>query len=320
MDINFWSSLLKPIVGLSPMDGITDFPMREIQVKIAKPSVIYTEFVSAEGLIRKEKVFLPKLKFSSQEKPIVAQIFGFSEESFFNAVKIIAKLNFDGIDINMGCPAKNILEQGGGAALIGKNNQVQKIILSVFKALKSIDKVIPISIKTRIADTEEETEKWLKFLSLLPISAICVHARTRKQSHSGETDFKKLLKYSHYFRQKKIVFLGNGGIKNRKMAIDYSLKYNLDGALIGQAAIGNPWVFKDKYPIEKKELFEIMTQHTITTENFYGPNRFVNVKKHLAAYCKNFPGCKKLRGQLMMAESLLETLDVLRTEKEQIEK
>ncbi|MCL5090532.1 MAG: tRNA-dihydrouridine synthase [Patescibacteria group bacterium] len=134
---NFWQKLKKPLVGLAPMDGVTDYPMRQIQVSVAKPNVLYTEFVSAEGFIRNSKAFSQKLYFQENERPIIAQIFGYTPEAFAETINQIIEMDFDGIDLNMGCPARKVLGKGGGGALIGNYKLAGKIIEKSLEATKA---------------------------------------------------------------------------------------------------------------------------------------------------------------------------------------
>lgn len=342
---NFWLHTPKPLIGLSPMDGITDFPMREIQAEIAKPDVIYTEFVSIEGFLRKPEKFLPTLKFSEKQRPVVAQLFGSDPRSFAEVLTQVVKLGFDGIDINMGCPSKNVLEQGGGGALIGHHPQVEKIITSSLGVLKNI---IPLSIKTRIMETEKNTLNWVKFLSSFPVSTVCIHGRPLKQLHSGPVGWDQLEKCAQFLKNSKIVFLGNGGIKNRNEGIETSRKYHLDGVLIGKAAIGNPWVFQKNTPpviaspteggtkqspqlsyhpehirftqyklhegsFEKKNIFSTLLHHSQLVYDFYGEKNFNIIRKYLSAYCKNFPGSKTLRLKLLLSKNPQEIDNILKS-------
>lgn len=308
---NFWQKTKKPIIGLAPMDGVTDFPMREIQCQITKPDVLFTEFISAEGFIRKPDVFEKTLYFEENQRPVVAQIFGYTPEAFYETISQIIKKNFDGIDINMGCPAKSVLGKGGGGALIGNYKLVKKIILESLKAIKKSKKNIPLSVKTRIGINNNVTEEWISFLSAFPLAEITVHGRLLINNHKGEVDWEKIAKAAEILKKKKIICLGNGGIKSVKEANIICQKYNLDGVLIGQAALGNPWVFMEDYCPTKEEILKTILKHAKCVEEFYPPERFITVYKHFGWYPKGFKNCKDLKIELMKTKNYAEVKQVI---------
>lgn len=303
---NFWKIIKKPIVGLSPMDGVTDFPMREIQCQISKPSVVYTEFISVEGFVRNPLAFQKKLFFKDSQRPIVCQLFGYSPIAFFETILRIIENNFDGIDLNMGCPAKSVLKRGGGGALIGNYKLVEKIILKSAEAIKKSKINIPLSIKTRIGKYQIITDQWIKFLSEFSISEISIHGRLLKQENSGPVNWEEIQKAGIICNKNKIICLGNGGIKSFNEAKEKTIKYNLDGVLIGQAALGNPWVFKENYQPSREEIFQTIIKHAELVEKFYPSEKFVTVLKHLGWYPRSFPNCVKLKTELLKTRNLAE--------------
>jgi len=251
MQKGFWGELNYPIVGLSPMDGVTDAPMRFITKKYGKADVIYTEFVSAEGLWRikkrgeTEKKIWKDLKYDETERPVIAQLFGSDPDSFFEAAKIVCELGFDGIDINMGCPSPGLEKRGGGAGLMRDMGLAGEVIEATRSGVKDfLDMVrtapkpysdlpgvpgpacvrllasasvpaqknlIPVSVKTRIGSTKPD-EIWWKFLAEQNLSAVAMHGRTFKQLYKGEADWGVLLKAAEIIRQNGTKFLGNGDI------------------------------------------------------------------------------------------------------------
>lgn len=293
------------------MDGITDEPARQIQSLVAKPDVLFTEFVSAEGFIRKPEAFKKILAFEESERPIVAQVFGYTPEAISEAIKIISEMGFDGIDINMGCPAKKILIKGGGAALIGNYKLVDEILIKAFHTIKDSKNNIPLSVKTRIGQKSSIVEEWAEFLSNYPLSAITIHGRLLSQSLSGEVCWNEIKKAAKIAKEKNIIILGNGGIKSLKEARQKAEAYSLDGILIGRAALGNPWVFKEEYNPTRKELFEIIKKHAEIAESFYGEKGFNKVLKHFSWYPKGFDNCKQLKLKLLKTTNSLEVGEVL---------
>lgn len=307
---NFWQDLKKPIVGLSPMDGVTDFPMRQIQCAIAKPDILYTEFIQVEGFVRKPKVFQNILTFKGNERPIIAQVVGCTPEDFRKSIEEILKMNFDGIDLNMGCPNKDVVQRGAGGALIGNYKLAEEIIIT---ALEIINNKVPLSVKTRIGKDKPVTKEWINFLSQFPLSEVTIHGRLVKQFHSGEVFWKEIQKGAEILKKKNILCLGNGGIKNRKQGEEICQKYNLDGVLIGQAAIGNPWVFlsKGEYLPQKEEIMETILKHGKLAQDFFGEKRYTTILKHYAKYPKGFKYCKGLRMNLLKTRSLQEAKKVI---------
>lgn len=320
---NFWKELKKPIIGLAPMDGVTDEPMRQIQCSISKPDVIYTEFVSVEGFIKKPDAFQKTLFFQENERPIVAQLFGYTPEFFYEAISKIAEIGFNGIDINMGCPAKSVLQKGGGGALIGNYDLAEKIIKKSLEAIKELKKPvcrqaheIPLSIKTRIGKDKIITDDWISFLSDFPVSEITVHGRLLRQGNAGEVNWKEIAIAAKIARDKKIICLGNGGIKSISEAKQKIKDFDLDGVLVGQAALGNPWFFKENYLPTREEILKTIIDHSRIVNDFYPPKRFVTVLKHLGWYPKGFPNCIKLKVELLKCKNLEQVIEVVRGFKE----
>ncbi|MBI4975812.1 tRNA-dihydrouridine synthase family protein, partial [Candidatus Peregrinibacteria bacterium] len=204
----FWDKLKKPIVGLAPMDGVTDFAFRHMLAKYGKPSIIFTEFVNVEGLARGAVKMLSAFIYEEKERPIVGQLFGVEVDSFYKSALMLCALGFDGIDINMGCPVNKIAKRGSGAGLIKTPEIAKKIILTVKKAaedfangaelkdvgvsdemIKKIEemnfgkgefvrKIIPISVKTRIGYDKIVAEEWVKHLLEVKPANITMHGRT----------------------------------------------------------------------------------------------------------------------------------------------
>lgn len=309
---SFWKKLKKPVIGLAPMDGVTDEPMRQIQCSVSKPSVLYTEFVSVEGFIRKPEAFQKTLFFQENERPIIAQLFGYTPELFYEAILKIAEMKFDGIDINMGCPAKSVLQKGGGGALIGNHDLAGKIIEKSLEAIKKSGKEIPLSIKTRIGKDKIITDEWIPFLCDLPISEVTVHGRLLKEGNSGEVNWEEIRIAAKIARDKKIVCLGNGGIKSILEVKQKIKDFDLDGVLIGQAALGNPWFFIENYVPAREEILQTIIEHSRLVNDFYPPKRFVTVLKHLGWYPKGFPNCIKLKVELLKCQNLDQVIEVVR--------
>jgi tRNA-dihydrouridine synthase B len=305
---NFWQDLKKPIIGLAPMDGVTDEPMRQIQTSIAKPDVFYTEFVQVEGFSRKPKVFQNILTFKDNEHPIVAQVVGCTPDDFAKSIKEILKMGFDGIDLNMGCPNKDVVQRGAGGALIGNYKLAEEIIKV---ALETIEGKLSLSVKTRIGIDKPIVEEWISFLSQFPLQEVTIHGRLVKQVHSGPVSWQEIRKGSEILKNKGIICLGNGGVKNWIQGEEKCQEYNLDGVLIGQAAIGNPWVFREDYKPTQDEILNTILKHGELANDFFGEKRYTTILKHYAKYPKGFKYSKGLRMSLLKTRSFEEAQEVI---------
>jgi tRNA-dihydrouridine synthase len=300
---NFWRKLAKPIIGLAPMDGITDFPMRQIQVEVSRPDVLFSEFINVEGYVRNPDAFRKKLFFSDDQQPIVVQVYGSLPNDFYLAVKEIAKLGFSGIDINMGCPARKVVDRKSGGGLIGNFDLAGKIIESCLKAVTDSGEQIPLSVKTRIGKKEVITEKWIGFLSEFPIDLVTVHGRLLKNRHSGPVNWKEIKKAALILKKAGILCLGNGGVASLKEAYLLSKNHNLDGVLIGRAAWGNPWIFKKGLKPSTLSILKTIQDHADLVADFYDPEGFVTVRKHFSRYPKGFFSAKALKIDLLKAKN-----------------
>ena len=314
MNLGFWGKLKRPIVGLAPMDGVTDAPMRYITAKYGRPDVMFTEFVSADGLKRvtggnklslaSRNSLLRHLRFDESERPVVAQLFGGDPEAFFEVSKLIVKMGFDGVDINMGCPAKKVAGRGEGAGLI-KNHELAGEIIAAVK--KGVEGKIPVSVKTRIGFEKADPE-WWKFLATQDLAAVTIHGRTFKQLYQGEADWEAIGEAGTLIKQSGAVFLGSGDISSRQQAVVSCQKYGVDGALIGRGAMGNPWIFKKlknskTQELKTEEKLSIAVEHARKFEEVFPNDRFFIMRKHLSWYARGFDGAADLRQKLVLCNS-----------------
>lgn len=324
---NFWKGLKKPIIGLAPMDGVTDAAMRYITKKYGNPDVMFTEFTNVEGIshaIRSHKWspshrLARNFKYDESQRPIVAQLFGKDPGSFRLAAKLMVELGFDGVDINMGCPAKNVSEHGSGAALIGQPDLAGEIISAVQQGVsesasqRGISE-IPVSVKTRMGIDQVVTEKWIEHLLQFDLAAITLHGRTLKQMYQGLADWEEIGKAAKLIKEskKEIIFLGNGDLKDIADCRLHIAEYGCDGVLIGRAAMGAPWVFDPKFKEKSiKEKVEMMIEHSRKYEEFFPGEAFMPMRKHLAWYAKGFDGASELRQKLVMTNSAEEVEQIL---------
>lgn len=308
----FWASLSKPFFCLAPMADVTDAPFRRIIAKYGKPDVMWTEFVSADGLCsRGRDKLLKSLKYTAAERPIVAQVFGAKPENFFAAAKIIKDLGFDGLDINMGCPEKSISgKQCAGSALIKNPKLAQEIIL----AAKAGAGKMPVSVKTRIGFSKNEIETWLPALLAAKPAAITIHARTKKEMSKVPADWSVIKRAVEIARGSGVLIIGNGDVTDLADAKVKASEAGCDGVMIGRAVFGNPWLFNRKMPkVSLKKKLAVLLEHTKLFEKLLGQDKPLELmKKHYKAYVSGFPGAAELRQKLMETKNSGEVEEVIK--------
>ena len=304
---NFWQKFRKPIFVIAPMANVTDVAFRSMFAKYGKPDVMWTEFVSADGLCSAgREMLLHDLKFSKKERPIVAQLFSAHPDKMKQASAIVAKLGFDGIDINMGCPDRAVEKQGAGASMM-KNPKLAK---EVFEAAKKGAPLLPISIKTRVGYNKVDLS-WIEFLLEQRLPALTVHLRTRKEMSDVPAHWdlmKEIVKLRDRISPDTIL-IGNGDIASLADAKMKVRENGCDGAMIGRGIFGNPWFFKGKIPTDLKpvERLKVMVEHAKAfEEHLGGVKNFANMKKHFKAYVSGWDGAKELRVRLMESDGLEE--------------
>lgn len=283
------------------MENVTDFVFRETVAQTAKPDVMFTEFTSADGLVSKgREALLPKFKFSKNQTPIVAQIWGNHTASLTKSAKLVNKLNFSGIDINMGCPDKTIVRRGECGGLIGDTKTAGAIIKAVKKGAG-----LPVSVKTRLAPTPEKTTEWITFLLKQDIAALTIHARTVKQMSKGTAKWEEIGRIAEIKNKiaPKSLIIGNGDVLTYKEALTMHKEYGVDGIMIGRGIFQNPWVFEKKQKPKvrtKEEYIKILQNHLSLFDKTYGKEKHFDImKKFFKMYIKDFAGANQLRQRLM---------------------
>jgi tRNA-dihydrouridine synthase len=280
LKMNFWRQISKPIIGLSPMDGVTDASFRFITAKHGGPDVTVTEFVNIQSAFYSPHTLLEDFAYAEIERPIVAQIYGRTPEFFYKVAHIVGELGFDGLDINMGCPAKKVAASGCGAALIRTPELARDIIRAAKRGvddwcdgqgLEDLDfprefveeiqlanrrhsgchsvagkRRIPISVKTRLGYDRVVIDNWLQTLLAEQPAAVSLHGRTLEQGYKGEADWDAIGRAVEIAKGSGTLVLGNGDLQNLG-DVDRRVRQTLvDGVLIGRGAQGDPWIFRDK--------------------------------------------------------------------------
>ena len=294
------------------MDAVTDTVFRQIVKANCAPDVFFTEFTNVEGLFSKgsDRV-LRRFQYAKKEKPLIAQIWGLKPELFFKTALLVSELGFDGIDINMGCPVREVFKMGVCSALINNRPLAKEIIDSVKKGANGL----PISIKIRIGIKEVVTEDWAGFLLEQKIEALIIHGRTVEQMSKVPADWNeigKVVKLRNKISPETMI-IGNGDVNSYEDAEEKHNKFGVDGVMIGRGIFHNPWVFekgnKNHTPEEYKD---VLIKHLNLYEKTYGDGRNYHImKKFYKMYVNNFKGANQLRIKLMSTNNFKEAQEIL---------
>ena len=303
---------------LAPMEDVSDPPFRAL-CKEQGADVVFTEFISSEGLIRDAARSVKKLDIYEKERPVGIQIFGANLESMLQTVEIVEQSNPDIIDINFGCPVKKVVSKGAGAGIL---KDIDKMV-SLTKAMVAHTK-LPITVKTRLGWDHDSIKivEVAERLQDVGCKAISIHGRTRAQMYKGEADWRPIAEVKNNPRMHIPVF-GNGDVNSPERAVEMRDEYGLDGAMIGRASIGNPWFFKQvKHFFETGEhLHEItiperveMAKRHLQMEIDWKENEIVGVmetRRHYSNYFRGIPHFKEYRLRMVTSDSAQEVFDVL---------
>ena len=310
---NFWKDLPTPFSTLAPMEDVTDIVFRQMIKEVSSPDVFFTEFVNCEGLMSEgRKALIHRLKNSPSQRYTVAQIWGLVPENFKNTSMLIEEMGFDGVDINMGCPQRNITKTGACSALIKTPTLAKEMI----EATKSGLKNIPVSVKTRIGFNKIGTEEWIGFLLKQNLAALTIHLRTTREQSKVPAHWEEMPKIIE-LRNKispDTVIIGNGDIRNYDDIVDKSKKYNMDGGMIGRGVFTDLNAFSKtpKKDLEQTDRINLCIKHIKLFENTWKETkRYELLKKYYKIYITNFDGAKELRTKLMEIKGFEEALNIL---------
>ena len=297
---------------LAPMEDVSDPPFRAV-CKDKGADLMYTEFISSEGLIRDAIKSRQKLDIFDYEKPVGIQIFGGDEESLSLAAKIVDATNPDLLDINFGCPVKKVAMKGAGAGVLKDVDLMVRLTAAVVKSTS-----LPVTVKTRLGwdDEHRNIEEVAERLQDVGIKALAIHGRTRSQMYKGQADWELIGKVKNNPRITIPIF-GNGDIDSPHKALEYKNKYGIDGIMIGRAAIGYPWIFEEiKHFLKTGEQLpsptiedrvDVCKKHLHKSFEWKGPVVGIfEMRRHYANYLKGLPGIKEYRYQLVTLKTVEE--------------
>jgi len=302
---------------LAPMEDVSDPPFRLICKELGA-DVLYTEFISSEGLIRDALKSVQKLDIYPQERPVGIQIFGNNIESMRLAAQYVERAEPEFLDINYGCPVKNVACKGAGAGILKDIPKMVSMTKAVIEATH-----LPVTVKTRLGwdeDTINIPEVALR-LQDIGISALTIHARTRVQMYKGSANW-NWIKTVKELPDFKIPLFGNGDIDSPEKALEYKNTYGVDGIMIGRAAIGNPWIFQQIKHYFKtgthmaspsiSERVRVCRKHLLHSIEWKGEKLGIfEMRRHYTNYFRNIPDAKEFRMILVSSENLVQLLDTL---------
>ncbi len=302
---------------LAPMEDVSDPPFRAV-CKDNGADLMYTEFISSEGLIRDAIKSRKKLDIFDYERPIGIQIFGGDEEAMAMATQIVDTVNPDLVDINFGCPVKKVVCKGAGAGVLKDIELMVRLTEAVVKSTK-----LPVTVKTRLGwdENSKNVEDVAKRLQDVGIAALSIHGRTRAQMYKGEADWTLIGKIKNN-PNIKIPIFGNGDIDSPEKAVEYKNRYGVDGVMIGRAAIGYPWIFNEiKHYMATGQLLpaptiaqrvEVCRKHLTKSVEWKGEGLGVlEMRRHYTSYFKGLNHFKEFRTKLVTLNKLEEILAVI---------
>jgi nifR3 family TIM-barrel protein len=301
------------------MEDVSDPPFRAV-CKANGADLMYTEFISSEGLIRDAIKSKQKLDIFDEERPVGIQIFGGDEEAMALSAKIVEAVNPDLVDINFGCPVKKVVTKGAGAAVLKDVDNMVKLTEAVVKSTS-----LPVTVKTRLGwdENTKNIEEVAERLQDAGIQALAIHGRTRAQLYKGDADWTLIARVKENPRIHIPIF-GNGDIDSPEKALEYKNRYGVDGVMIGRAAIGYPWIFSEiKHFIETGERVQpptieqrvnVIRQHLHRSVEWKGLIPGINeMRRHYTNYLKGLPNVKEYRLKLVTLRSVGE-IDVVLNE------
>ena len=312
--MNIWNELPKPFLILAPMEGVTDIAFRQVIAHAGRPDLFFTEFTNVSSYASEKGRWnaLERLRIAPSDSPIIAQIWGKNPEHFAEVSSALQSLGFSGVDLNFGCPDKNVNRTGGGAAMI----KTPDLAIECYRNARAHTE-LPVSIKTRLGWSQpDEFREWLPILLREQPAALTVHLRTKKEMSKVPAHYElipEIIKMRNEISPTTKLVI-NGDIKDRAHALELHAKYpEVDGFMIGRGVFQNPYCFTDHQPT-REELMELLNLHLDLYEKVFPRTLPYEPLKHFfKIYVNNFPGASDIRAKLMKTHSIPEARAVLET-------
>jgi tRNA-dihydrouridine synthase len=317
MKQNFWKQLPKPFFALAPMEDVTDITFRHVIAKAARPDVFFTEFTNTKSFNNEEgkESMRGRLMFTQDEGPIVAHVWGDNPDDFKTMAIGVAQMGYDGLDINMGCPAPNVFKHGRGAGLILRPDVAAEII----QAAKAGG--IPVSVKTRLGHARvDEYKAWLTHLLKQDIANLSIHLRTKVEMSKAKAHWElipDILKLRDEIAPDTCITI-NGDIMDYQMGMELATKYKVDGIMIGRGVFHNPYAFeKEAIEHSSQELLDLFQDHLKFYKHFTAiePKLSKPLHRFFKIYIRDFKGAHDLRVDLMATKTVEDIEEVLKNYK-----
>jgi tRNA-dihydrouridine synthase len=320
-------SLSRPFFVLAPMDDVTDTVFRRIVADCAPPDLYFTEFVNVDGLQSPGRPkLLKKLRFTEQEQPLIAQIWGLKPENFHKTAAEIADgtfarefglpegVNYAGVDLNMGCPERHVVHNGACSALMNDRDLAKEIIEAT---REGIDGRLPLSVKTRTGFNQPDMS-WIELLLKQGLDMLTIHGRTKKEMSKVPASW-DFIGEARKLRDKlapKTLLIGNGDVTDRKQGLELAEQHDLDGIMIGRGVFHDPYAFTEQSPwetLDKNQRINLYKKHVELFAKTWqqGEHHVYTLNKFCKIYINGFDGAKEMREQLMAAKSTDELLKLL---------
>jgi tRNA-dihydrouridine synthase len=307
---NFWQNLPRPFFVLAPMDGVTDVLFRHVVAKAAAPDVYFTEFTNTDSFCspKGKQSTASRLAFTPDEQPLVAQIWGTNPEHFAQMARGLKELGFAGVDINMGCPVKDVVKKGACSALIETPSLAAEIIAATKEG------GLPVSVKTRVGFRQQKTEEWIGFLLRQDIAALSIHARTAKELSKVPARWEEVA-HSVQLRNQiapQTLIIGNGDVTDRADGLAKASQTGADGIMVGRGIFHNVFCLEaEPHAHTPQDLLQLLNYHLDLFDQGELPRPYAPLKRFFKIYIKGFTGASELREQLMQTASTTEARQVL---------
>lgn len=312
---NFWQELPKPFFILAPMEAVTDVVFRHVVEAAGRPDVYFSEFTNSSSYFSEKgrASTRGRLAFTDDEQPMVAQIWGTNPEHFEFMARGLAEQGYAGIDINMGCPAKDVVKTGGGSGMIRDPERAAAVIAAVKKS------GLPVSVKTRLGDIRpDEWKAWLTHLLKQDVVNLTIHLRTRKEMSKVPAHYELIadIKALRDEVAPQTLLTINGDIRDREHGLELVKEFGFDGVMIGRGVFMDPYAFaKEKREHSREELLGLLTMQLDLFDKYskeLEPRKFDPLKRFFKIYVRNFDGASDLREKLMHTKSTDEVRELLK--------